>query len=144
MVAEVMERIRTTFDDIRTANRLAGEVFGAALDDMAPQTRTFLRALHDWGAEQCDRRGIDQADFRFTRREVRAVTGLSAERVHVHLERLVDLEYVVVHGGGTRGGRAFYELLYGGEGENGEKFLAGLADVDKLCAKYAGKNDANV
>jgi hypothetical protein len=47
------------------------------------------------------------------------------------LKKLVDLEYVIVHRG-RNGQRYVYELLYGGEGREGQPFLMGLIDPAKL------------
>ena len=41
------------------------------------------------------------------------------------------MEYLLVHRGG-RGQSFVYELLYDGEGKDGEPFVLGLIDVDKL------------
>ena len=41
------------------------------------------------------------------------------------MDRLVDMEYVIVHRGG-RGQTFTYELVYGGNGEHGEAFISGL------------------
>lgn len=57
----------------------------------------------------------------------------SYEQVRVHLDRLLDLEYVVAHRGG-RGQTFVYELVYDGQGQDGTPFLAGLLDVDALRA----------
>ena len=70
-------------------------------------------------------------DYRFSRREIREVTGWSYDQVRAHLERLVDLEYVLIHRGG-RGQSFVYELLYDGKGQDGKPFLMGLLDVDAL------------
>jgi hypothetical protein len=44
----------------------------------------------------------------------------------VHLARLAELEYLLVHR--VKAGQGFeYELLYDGEGESGERFLMGLS-----------------
>jgi hypothetical protein len=51
--------------------------------------------------------------------------------VRTHLEKLVDLEYVLVHRGG-RGQSFVYELLYGGEGADGKPFALGLIDPESL------------
>lgn len=51
--------------------------------------------------------------------------------MRVHLERLTQLEYVLVHRGG-RGQSFDYELLYEGEGQHGDTFLMGLLDVEQL------------
>jgi len=49
----------------------------------------------------------------------------------VHLDRLVELEYVLTHRGG-RGQSFEYELLYDGKGKDGKPFLVGLIDVEAL------------
>jgi hypothetical protein len=51
----------------------------------------------------------------------------------VHLERLVELEYLLVHRG-SRGQSFFYELVYDGQGKDGGPFLSGLVDVAALRA----------
>ena len=84
------------------------------------------------------RRGrLGGSDFRFTRRDVRAFTGWSHDQVGVHLDRLVSLEYVLVHRGG-RGQSFVYELLYDGEGKDGQPFLPGLIGAG-TTATSAGK-----
>ncbi len=116
-VAEVdgdrVEYIEATRDDITLADRLMVEVLGRSLDDMPPQTRRFLDLLGTWVEQACAALRMQRIDFRFSRRDVRAVTKLSQEQVRVHLERLVELEYVHVHRGQM--GQSFvYELAAAG------------------------------
>jgi len=47
------------------------------------------------------------------------------------VQRLVNMEYLLTHRGG-RGQSFEYELLYGGEGEDGASFLMGLMAVEQL------------
>ena len=84
---------------------------------------------------------MDRADFRFSRRDLREATRWSDTALKVHLGRLVEMEYLLLHRGG-RGQRFVYELLYRGEGEEGEPFAMGLLDVAKLDydAKRSGQN----
>ena len=70
-----------------------------------------------------------RADFHFSRKAVRAATGWTDFQVRVHLGRLVELEYVLVHRGG-RGQSFVYELLYEGQGQDGQPFVIGLVDDD--------------
>jgi len=51
--------------------------------------------------------------------------------VRIHLDRLVELEYVLVHRG-RNGQRYVYELLYNGGGAEDQPFLMGLLDPAKL------------
>ena len=127
-----VEYIEVTLDDVDVANRLAHQVLGCSLDELAPPTRRLLLALDDLVAARCAGDAeLERADVRFTRREVREHTGWSQEQLRVHLARLVDLEYVLVHAG-RRGQSYVYELVYNGEGRDGAPFLMGLVDVDEL------------
>jgi hypothetical protein len=121
--------IEVTLEDIATANRLAHEVIGRSLDELAPQTRRLLMLLDEMVTEAEKRTA--RSDYRFTRREIREHTGWSYEQVRVHLDRLVQLEYVLAHHGG-RGQTFVYELVYDGKGKNGQPFVMGLLDVERL------------
>lgn len=141
--------IEVTPADIATANRLAHEVLGRTLDELPPQTRRLLTALHAWVSEECRRLGVQRGDFRFTRRQVRALTGWGDTQLKVHLGRLAELEYVLTHRV-LRGGGFAYELIYDAEGEAGERFVMGLADLeavghsagDDYDAQRSGPNEA--
>jgi len=126
--------IEVTADDIALANRLTGEILGRSLDELPPQTRRLLDLIGDMVRDACRSQGIDQADYRFTRKEVRECTGWGDTQLKVHLARLVDLDYLIVHGG-FRTRRYHYELLYRGEGKEQERFLLGLIDVNTLPAR---------
>ena len=49
-----------------------------------------------------------------------------------HLARLVQLEYVLAYRTGA-GNQREYELLYDGEGQDGQPFLLGLVDSSRLA-----------
>ncbi|QDV45601.1 DNA primase [Stieleria neptunia] len=117
--------------DIAIANGIAGEVLGRSLDELAPQTRNLLGRLHDFVDSNSRSIGLPRDAFRFTRRDVREAIHWSDSQIQKHLGRLVDLEYVLVHRG-RNGQRYVYELLYGGEGREGQPFLMGLIDPAKL------------
>ena len=57
--------------------------------------------------------------------------GLSDKQVRVHLERLVELEYLLVHHG-RNGLRFVYELVFEGTVESDERQLMGLIDAEHL------------
>jgi len=118
--------IEADLTDIEIATRLAHDVLGRTLGDLPPGTRKLLVALHDFVKAVADEQGIDLCDLRFTRRELREKLSMGNTQLKVHLRRLVDLEFVVIHRGGE-GRRIAYELIYQGEGEDGDRFLPGLA-----------------
>ncbi|MDQ6838991.1 MAG: DNA primase, partial [Actinomycetota bacterium] len=124
--------IEVTIDDIALANRLAHEVLGRSLDELAPQTRRLLGHLDELVAKMAAASETARADVRFTRRAVREHCGWSDFQVRTHLGRLVDLEYVLVHRGG-RGQSFVYELLWDGAGADGRPHLGGLVDVTTLA-----------
>jgi len=78
---------------------------------------------------------------RFSQREAREATGWSQMQVKRHLAKLAELEYLIVHSGG-RGQSWSYELIYQGEGKEGNSFLLGLIDPSKLeyDSKWGSQN----
>jgi hypothetical protein len=131
---EAVPFVEVTLGDIAVANRLAHQVLGRTLDELPPQTRRLLHALETMVKEACAAQQIARKDFHFSRRAVRETSGWCHTQVRVHLDRLVELEYVLVHRGG-RGQSFEYELLYDGQGKDGQPFLTGLIDVAALEAK---------
>ena len=125
------ERIRyieATQKDIELANQLAHEVLGRSLDELPPQTRRLLGLVEELVSQESKRLGLDRCDYRFSRRQVREHSRWSYEQLRVHLGRLVELEYLLVHRGG-RGQSFVYELVYDGAGQSGERFVTGLATL---------------
>lgn len=126
-----LEYIEVTLDDIATANRIAGEILGRTLDDLPPQTRRLLLLIEEFVSQECKRLTLARADFRFTRRDVRAHTGWGNTQLKLHLSRLEEMEYLLPHRG-RRGQSFVYELLYDGQGQDGKPFVIGLLDVESL------------
>ena len=123
--------VSVTLDDIEIANRLASKVLGRSLDELPPQTRRFLDMVKEMVKKECERLQVERADYRLSRRQICEYTGWSLTQVRLHLDRLVQHEYVLVHRG-SRGLSFVYELLYNGEGKQGEPFLMGLIDINQL------------
>jgi DNA primase len=128
----VLTYVEVTLDDIALANRLAHEVLGRSLDDLAPQTRRLLGHVDALVRTICATDEVARPDVRFTRRAVREHCGWSDFQVRTHLDRLVGLEYVLVHRGG-RGQSFVYEALWDGAGTDGRPHLVGLVDVATLA-----------
>jgi DNA primase len=132
---ERIEYVEVTLGDIEIANTLAHEALGRSLDELSPQTRRLLDMLASMVETQCTAQAITRTDHRFSRRDVRESTGWSDFQVKMHMHKLEELEYVLVHRGG-RGQSFVYELLYDGRGQDGKPFLMGLADVPTLKRTY--------
>jgi DNA primase len=123
--------VNVTLDDIEIANRLASKVLGRSLDELPPQTRRFLDMAKEMVKKECKKLNIERSEYRFSRRQICEYTGWSLTQVRLHIDRLVEHEYVLVHRG-SRGLSFVYELLYNGEGKKGEPFLMGLIDINQL------------
>jgi DNA primase catalytic core len=128
---EIIEYVEVTLDDIAMATRLAHDALGRSLDELHPQTRRLLLLIDELVREAGTRLAIARTDYRFSRRDVREQTGWSDTQLRLHLDRLVGLEYLLVHRGG-RGQSFVYELLYDGNGQDGKPFVPGLIDVETL------------
>jgi DNA primase len=137
---ERIEYVEVTIGDIETANRLAHEALGRSLDELSPQTRRLLELVTGMVEKHCTAQAITRADYRFSRRDVREHAGWSDFQVKMHMHKLEELEYVLVHRGG-RGQSFVYELLYDGAGRDGKPFLMGLVDVQTLKCAYDGKKE---
>ena len=82
---------------------------------------------------------MERADYRFSRRDVRAYTGWGDTQLKIHLHRLEEMEYLLIHRGG-RGQSFVYELMFAVEGGSGRPMLGGLIDMDVLSKhNYDGK-----
>lgn len=120
-----VEYIEVTQSDIALANRLAHAVLGRSLDELPPQTRRVLAALDGWVTQQIAGTDTPRGDVRFTRRTVRAHLGLSDTQLRVHLDRLVQLEYVRMHSG-QNGSLYTYSMAFDGQGDSDAPQLMGL------------------
>jgi DNA primase len=102
-----LEYVPVTLDDIALANELAPEVLGRSLDELPPQTRTVLGHIRTlMRAKREKTKGVDS----FTRRELHGACGWSFTQLRIHLERLIEQEYVAAHCG-RMGSQFVYELL---------------------------------
>jgi DNA primase len=139
----VVEYIAVTLEDIALANQLAPEVLGRSLDELPPQTRRLLDSIR---AIVTTKRKTESAKTAatFSRREVKDACGWSLTQVRVHLERLVELEYLAIRCG-RMGGPFQYELLIEIDAPENIAHI-GFIDVEELrknhayAAEVAGQN----
>jgi DNA primase len=129
-----VEYIEVALEDIAVANRLAHEVLGRSLDELPPQTRRLLLAVDEMVTAECEKQKMERSDYRFSRRDVRAYTGWGDTQLKIHLHRLEELEYLLIHRGG-RGQSLVYELMFTRPSDGGKPVLGGLIDIGKLGKK---------
>lgn len=138
VLGQMRQFIEVTPEDIALANRLADQVLGRSIDELPPQTRRLLRQLFELVREACKGKGVEQAEYRFTRRLVRERLGWGQTQLKLHLDRLLEMEYVLAHRG--MGRTIEYELLYDGRGQEGQPTLNGLIDVTKLRRRVPSRD----
>lgn len=124
--------IEVTLEDIALANTIAHEVLGRSLDELPPQTRRLLKLIDDYVVAQCKRQAIKRTEVHFSRRALREAIAWGDTQLRLHLERLVDLEYLLPHREGA-GGKYVYELAYLVSDETHAQ-VAGLIQIDALNA----------
>ncbi|OGQ26377.1 MAG: hypothetical protein A2138_19745 [Deltaproteobacteria bacterium RBG_16_71_12] len=127
---QALEYVEATLDDVALANTLCHDVLGRSLDELPPQTRKLLLVLDDLVSKRCRDAHIARSELRFTRRDALDASGYGLTQLRLHLERLVELELVLVHRG-LRGQSFVYELLWDG-GAGADHRLPGLVDVAAL------------
>jgi len=125
----VVEHIAVTLEDIALANQLAPEVLGRSLDELPPQTRRLLEYIRDIVTTKRKTESAKTAAT-FSRREIKDACGWSLTQVRVHLERLVELEYLAIRCG-RMGGPFQYELLIEIDAPENIAHI-GLIDVEEL------------
>jgi len=119
------EYIEATESDVALAKKIIHEVLGRSLDDMPAQTRRLLLMVDAYVSRECEQERIERAEYRFSRRDVRAWTRWSDSQLKRHLARLEDLEYLIAHRGG-RGQSFVYELYFDSTAEAARPTLPGL------------------
>ncbi|MEI7357375.1 DNA primase, partial [Pectobacterium versatile] len=119
---QVIEYIEVERSDIVLANQLAHDILGRTLDEMPPQTRKLLLLIQQWVKES----GQPKAELHFTRKQLRDAVQWGDTQLKIHLARLAELEYLMLH---KRGLTFCYELLFDGDTQADNAHLCGLIDV---------------
>jgi hypothetical protein len=127
-----VEYIEASIADIALANEIAHDVLGRSLDELPPQTRRLLKLIDGHVGAECQRQAIRRADYRFARRTLREAIAWGDTQLRLHLERLVELEYLIARRDGA-GGKFTYELAYELAGDKRAQ-VAGLIEPAALQA----------
>lgn len=128
-----VEYILTTLEDIQLANQLAEHVLTRSLEELPPQTKRVLDLACQLAKEACQDKALDLQDFRFSRKQLREYSNISNAQLKLHLERLVDYEYLRVSAFSHAKGYE-YEILY--DGETGQNRSLKLISIEDLKQNY--------
>lgn len=138
---QTVEYIEATIEDIEAANAIAHEVLGRSLDELPPQTRRVLASIVAHVHTRRQQTRLPRAEIRFTRRELREAALQGDTQMKLHLARLAELEYLMVHRA-ERGQGYVYELVFDGD-PNAKLHLSGLIDTATLTAYDARRSGSN-
>ncbi len=136
---EPTEYIEVTLEDIDRANRLANEVLGQSLDELARPSRMLLSSIYNMVKEISENQEVPLDEVYFTRRMIREHIGWTDWQVKTHIKQLEELEYLRVQIG-SQGKRYAYVLNYQGQAEESNKCylnLTPVAEIRKLMRKEA-------
>lgn len=128
---EPLEYIEVTLGDIEAANRLANEVLGQCLDELAPPSRTLLTGIFSMVRKMAGKQSENFDEVYFTRRMIREHIGWTDWQVKAHIRQLEEMEYLHVRVG-ARGKEYSYALNYQGQGEDNSRFYLNLTPVDEI------------
>ena len=92
---ETIQYIEATREDIAKADDLAAAVMARSYEELPERTQFVLNTIHEQLVKTCEAQASKAADFRFTRRELRTITGLGNTQLKLHLDRLEDFEYIL-------------------------------------------------
>ena len=134
-----IEYIEVIFEDIDAANRLANEVLGQCLDELAPPSGTLLSGIYDMVKEMVKKNEVSMEEVYFTRRMIREYMGWSDWQIKVHIKQLEEMEYLHIRIG-SRGKEYAYALNYKGQGEEKSRFYLNLTPIEEI-KKLMGKED---
>ncbi len=134
---EPVEYIEVTLADIDQANRIANEVLGQSLDELARPSRTLLDGVLKMVREITEKNDIPVDEVYFTRRMIREYMDWSDWQIKTHIKQLEELEYLYIRIG-SRGKEYAYALNYKGQGDDNSKFFLNLtpaSEIKKLMKK---------
>ena len=128
---EQVEYIEVTLEDIDKANKIANEVLGQSLDELARPSRTLLDSIYKIVNELSKKNSIPVEEVFFTRRMIREYMDWSDWQIKTHIKQLEEMEYLYIRIG-SRGKEYAYVLNYKGQGEDSSRFFLNLTPVEEI------------
>ncbi len=129
---ETVEYIEVSLADIETANKLANEVLGQSMDELAKPSRTLLSQIFAMVKDMAPDKASPLEEVFFTRRMIREYTNWTDWQVKSHIKQLEDLEYLSARIG-SRGKEYSYVLNYQGQAEDEQgKCYLDLTTIEEI------------
>jgi hypothetical protein len=130
---KAVEYIEVTLEDIDMANRLADEILGRSLAELAAPSATLLDAIYNMVKQLAQQHNIPIEQVEFNRRRIREYIGWTDWQIKTHIKQLEQLEYLYVKVG-ARGKRYSYALNYNGQGrrQREKRFYLNLTPVEEI------------
>ncbi|MEW6087085.1 MAG: toprim domain-containing protein [bacterium] len=125
------EYIEVDLKDIEAANEIANQILGHSLSEMSPPSRLLLIEIKKLVDKIREEENLLPEKCIISRRDIREWTRWSEYQIRTHITELEDLEYLIPVSG-KQGKRFTYILAWDGQGSDGEKFILGLKDIEKL------------
>jgi DNA primase catalytic core len=129
--SQKVDYIEVSLEDIDKANRLAHEILGQSLDELAPPSRSLLTSIHQMVKDQTGAKNLPTDQFLFNRRMIREYTGWTDWQIRAHMKQLEELEYVHVRVG-AQGKQYSYALHYKGQPEQQGRCYLNLTPVEEI------------
>ena len=125
--------------DVAFASELSRHVLVRDAEGLAPQVQRLLSEVRAFVVEQADHVTVASHDVEVTRRQLRERLGWSVNQVRDATDRLVELEYLVVSGGG-RGRCRSYRLVADVESpvSNRATHVGAVGDVGDVAPPTGG------
>ncbi len=133
-----VEYIEVTLDDIDKANKLANEVLGQSMDELAKPSRTLLSLIYQMVKEETEKGKLSLDDFFFNRRMIREYINWTDWQIKAHIKQLEEMEYLHVRMG-AQGKQYSYALNYKGQGEENGKCFLNLTPVEEIRKLMKGE-----
>jgi hypothetical protein len=133
VAGQPIEYVEVTLEDIDFANKLADQVLGRSLDELAAPSATLLDAIYEMVKDLAQQHNIPIEEVEFNRRQVREYINWTDWQIKVHIKQLEQLEYLYVRMG-ARGKRYSYALNYNGQGQGQreKRFYLNLTPVEEI------------
>jgi hypothetical protein len=126
-----VDYIEVSLEDIDKANRLANEVLGQSLDELAPPSRALWGEINKMVREHTEKEKLPSDQFFFNRRMIREYTAWTDWQIRAHMKQLEELEYVHVRVG-AQGKQYSYALNYKGQPEQQGRCYLNLTPVEEI------------